>query len=59
MPEEHAASEWSGDFRAAEERVLDASLSVTASERLRWLEEALAFAHKMGALRGAPEVPLK
>jgi hypothetical protein len=41
---------WRGDFRAAEERVLEASLSVSASERLRWLEEALAFAMKVGAL---------
>jgi len=43
-------SEWRADFRAAEERVLEASISVTASERLRWLEEALRFAAKMGAL---------
>lgn len=31
-------------FAAAEEQRLEASLSVSASERLRWLEEALAFA---------------
>lgn len=45
------AADWRADFRAAEERMLEASLSVTPSERLRWLEEALRFAAKMGALR--------
>jgi hypothetical protein len=44
-------AEWRGDFRAAEERRLDISLAATPSERLRWLEEALAFAARMGALR--------
>jgi len=43
-------NEWRGDFRSAEDRLLDASLSATPSQRLRWLEEALAFAAKMGAL---------
>ncbi len=44
------AEEWRADFRAAEEQLLDASLAVTPSQRLKWLEEALAFAHRMGAL---------
>lgn len=44
-------SDWSGDFAAAEERLLDVSLAATPSERLKWLEEALAFAARMGALR--------
>lgn len=44
-------TDWRGDFRAAEERLLDASLSATPSQRLKWLEEALAFAARMGALR--------
>ena len=42
-----AATEWRGDFRAAEERLLDASLAATPSQRLKWLEEALAFAARM------------
>lgn len=37
-------------FEAAEEQRLDASLAATVSQRLRWLEEALAFAARMGAL---------
>ncbi|HEY0156604.1 MAG TPA: hypothetical protein VGF28_04865 [Thermoanaerobaculia bacterium] len=41
---------WRGDFRAAEERQLDGSLLATPSQRLAWLEEALAFAAKMGTL---------
>ena len=44
------AKEWRGDFRAAEEHVLDASLAATPSQRLHWLEEALAFAGRVGAL---------
>jgi hypothetical protein len=50
-PETADAAEWRGDFRAAEERLLDLSLEATPAERLRWLEEALAFAARMAALR--------
>jgi len=39
--------DWRGDFQSAEERRLDISLAATPSERLRWLEEALAFAARM------------
>lgn len=46
-----AGAEWRGDFRAAEERLLEASLAATPSERLKWLEEALAFAARMATLR--------
>jgi hypothetical protein len=38
-----ADEEWRGDFGAAEKRRLELSLAATPSERLRWLEEALAF----------------
>ena len=38
------------DFEAAERHRLEASLAATPSERLRWLEEALKFAAKVGAL---------
>ncbi|HXI13139.1 MAG TPA: hypothetical protein VNM92_10945 [Thermoanaerobaculia bacterium] len=51
-PETPSSAEWRGDFRAAEERSLDASLAATPSQRLAWLEQALAFAFKVGALRG-------
>jgi hypothetical protein len=43
-------ADWRGDFASAEESLLDASLAVTPAERLKWLEEAIAFAYKMGAL---------
>lgn len=46
---------WRGDFRTAEEHLLDASLAATPSARLKWLEEALAFAAKMGELRESTE----
>jgi hypothetical protein len=42
--------DWPGDYRAAEERRLDASLAATPSQRLKWLEEALRFAANAGAL---------
>lgn len=44
-------TDWRADFRTAEEHALDASLAAIPSERLRWLEEALAFAFKMGSRR--------
>jgi hypothetical protein len=43
-------AEWPADFRAAEDHALDASLAATPSQRLAWLEEALAFAFRVGAL---------
>ncbi|MDP9194040.1 MAG: hypothetical protein M3P06_20280 [Acidobacteriota bacterium] len=47
----HATNaEWPADFRAAEDHALDASLAATPSQRLAWLEEALAFALRVGAL---------
>ena len=42
---------WRADFRAAEEWTLEASLAATPSQRLAWLEQALAFAYKVGALK--------
>ena len=49
--EDANSAEWSGDFRAAEERLLEVSLAATPAERLKWLEEALAFAARMAELR--------
>ncbi len=49
------AAEWPADFRAAEDQTLEASLAATPSQRLAWLEEALAFAWKVGALPRSDE----
>jgi len=48
--EHEKREDWQADFAAAEERRRQAALSVSAAERLRWLEEALRFAAKVGAL---------
>jgi hypothetical protein len=48
------SAEWPADFRAAEHQALEASLAATPSQRLAWLEEALAFAYRMGALPDRP-----
>jgi hypothetical protein len=50
-----ASADWNGDFRVAEELTLEASLAMTPSQRLAWLEEALAFAWKVGALQRPAE----
>lgn len=56
MSEPDPPNDWRADFKAAEDLTLEASLAMTPSERLRWLEEAIAFAAKMGALpRRDPE----
>jgi hypothetical protein len=44
-------SAWRADFAAAEEWTLEASLAASPSQRLAWLEQALAFAYKVGALK--------
>jgi hypothetical protein len=54
MPERPLPSDdptWRADFRAAEEWAFEASLAATPSQRLAWLEQALAFAYKVGALK--------
>lgn len=45
------ARPWRADFRAAEESAFEASLAATPAQRLAWLEQALAFAYKVGALK--------
>lgn len=45
---------WRADFRDAEEWTFEASLAATPSQRLAWLEQALAFAYKVGALKAVP-----
>jgi hypothetical protein len=54
-PRPTASAEWNADFRAAEDQTLEASLAATPSQRLAWLEEALAFAWKVGALPRSDE----
>jgi hypothetical protein len=44
------ANDWRGDFESMRERSREAALAATPSQRLAWLEEAIAFAVKMGAL---------
>ena len=46
----HEQAEWQGDFESMRDRARDAALAATPSQRLAWLEEAIAFATKMGAL---------
>jgi len=48
-------AEWRGDFASAGERMLQSSMAATQSQRLAWLEEALAFAYRVGALK--PRMP--
>lgn len=44
------------DWEANRREKLTAGLALTPAERLAWLEEAIAFAHRVGALpRRAPE----
>jgi hypothetical protein len=49
-PDPTASAAWNADFRAAEDQTFEASIAATPSQRLAWLEEALAFAWKVGAL---------
>jgi hypothetical protein len=39
-----------GDWASARERQLTAGLRASPAERLAWLEEAIALAHRAGAL---------
>jgi hypothetical protein len=54
-PNPNASTAWNGDFRAAEDQSFEASLAATPSQRLAWLEEAVAFALKVGALSRSDE----
>lgn len=49
-PKASETTEWHATFEDAEAQTLDASLAVTPSQRLAWLEQALVFAMKTGAL---------
>ncbi len=41
---------WTADWKDAEDAQLDAALSATPAQRLAWLEEAILFAYRAGAL---------
>lgn len=43
--------DWRADYESAAQRTLASSLAATPSQRLQWLEEALAFAYRVGALK--------
>jgi hypothetical protein len=47
---QHEQEEWQGDFDSMRDRSHDALLAATPSQRLAWLDEAIAFATKVGAL---------
>lgn len=44
------ATEWGAGWEETRIRQQTAGLKVSASERLRWLEEMIRFAHATGAL---------
>ena len=48
---DQGCKDWRADFAFAEERRRDASFHATVAERLQWLEEALTFAARVGALK--------
>ena len=43
-------TDWDGGWEAHERRQHEAWLQTTPAQRLAWLEQAIAFAHKVGAL---------
>ncbi|HEX3110959.1 MAG TPA: hypothetical protein VHU41_17800 [Thermoanaerobaculia bacterium] len=45
-----ADDNWTADWKDAEDAQLDAALSATPAQRLAWLEEAILFAYRAGAL---------
>ena len=49
-PPSREPEDWRGDFESMSDRARAAFLAATPSQRLAWLEEAIAFATKMGAL---------
>lgn len=46
---------WEGDWQAARERKFLLGIAATPAQRLAWLEEAILFAHRAGALRRRPD----
>ena len=45
-----AADDWQADWEATRRRQLVYALEATPAQRVRWLEEMIAIAHRCGAL---------
>ena len=45
-----AADDWQADWEATRRRHLVYALEATPAQRVRWLEEMIAIAHRSGAL---------
>jgi hypothetical protein len=45
-----AADDWQGDWEATRRRQFGYALEATPAQRVRWLEEMIAIAHRSGAL---------
>jgi len=41
---------WDATWEGARRQLLESTLAATPAQRLAWLEEALAFAYRVGAL---------
>ena len=50
MNKDERIEEWKASFRDAELAAFRAGLESTPSQRLEWLEEAVIFAYRVGAL---------
>lgn len=50
LPHEPPAEDWDGGWEAHEDRQRRSRLQSTPAQRLAWLEQAIAFAHRAGAL---------
>jgi hypothetical protein len=46
--------DWEADWESHRRRQLTAGLAATPAQRLAWLEEMIAFAHRCGALPKPP-----
>jgi hypothetical protein len=42
---------WDATWEGARRQLLESTLAATPAQRLAWLEEALAFAYRAGALK--------
>jgi hypothetical protein len=45
-----AADDWQADWEGTRHRTLVYALEATPAQRVRWLEEMIAIAHRSGAL---------
>ncbi|HET7437842.1 MAG TPA: hypothetical protein VFN10_24260 [Thermoanaerobaculia bacterium] len=43
--------DWRGDFASAEDELFERMAALTPAQRLQWLEQALTFAYRAGALK--------